>query len=226
MRRRQYPERHGAEPKNVTAAVILAAGASTRMGTPKQLLPLGSGTVIEQVVKTIQPVVDRTVVVVGHQAEAVRAVLAGSRACCVDNPDYCHGMVTSVQAGIRAAGDAAAFLICLGDQPGVSRQAAAAIVAAWRRSKVLLVTPSYGGRRGHPILVSRCLREEILALPAHEGLNAVTRRHAAAGKLVPVENEEILLDMDTPLDYQAFLRRHDTRERSSGSDSPDADFRA
>lgn len=201
---------HGDSPLKESGVVglVLAAGQSTRMGTPKQLLPVGNKTVIEQVVESVRPVVGQTVVVLGHAAAAVRAVLAGCGVLCVYNADYRAGMVTSVQAGIRAAEAARAFLVCLGDQPGISQQVVGAVVGAWKESGAPVVVPSFGGRRGHPILVSGSLREEILALPASSGLHTVTRAHRTERQVVPVQEQEVLYDMDTPAQYRAFLRRH------------------
>jgi molybdenum cofactor cytidylyltransferase len=197
----------------VIAAIVLAAGMSTRMGQPKQLLPLGSGTVVREAAAALVGQVDRVVVVVGHRADEVVAALSGCPVEWVVNPDYQAGMLSSVQCGIRASSGASAFLICLGDQPGVSSRTVAALVAAARAAGRGIALPVYEGRRGHPVLISAGYAAEILALGAGQGLNAVTRAHADDTLEVAVRDPEVVQDLDTPADYQRELARRASASR-------------
>ena len=184
------------------AGIVLAAGMSTRMGSFKQLLPLQGRRVVQVVVERIVPRVERVYVVVGHRASEVEAALVDYPVECVYNPDYDRGMLSSVQAGVRAAGCAGGYLICLGDQPGIPVTAVEKVVAAARSSKAGIVIPVHGGHRGHPVYLRRKYREEILNLPEERGLNEVTRGHPEDTLEVPVDDVWILKDMDTPEEYR------------------------
>jgi molybdenum cofactor cytidylyltransferase len=177
------------------------------MGRLKQLLPVGESTVVETVVRAVCEDVDQTLVIVGHQAAQIQAALRDLPVTCVTNPDYRCGMVTSVQAGMRQAPQACAYIVCLGDQPGVSRRTVGALVAAWRRAPAPLVVPLFGERSGHPIIVDAALRNQVLALGADQGLNQVTGKYRDRRLLVRVQDDEILQDMDTVEDYAAYLQR-------------------
>jgi molybdenum cofactor cytidylyltransferase len=196
----------------MTAGIVLAAGTSTRMGACKQLLPLGKQTVVEVVVAGLVDRLEQVFVVLGHRAEEVRLALANSRVECVYNPAYASGMLSSVKQGLRAAARAESYLICLGDQPGISGETIDAMLKAGKRSGKGIVVPSYHGRKGHPILIRRTYRSEILSLDETRGLNVVTRGHPEDTLIVPVADGQILCDMDTPADYRREQARYRDRE--------------
>ncbi len=190
------------------AGIVLAAGSARRMGALKQLLPMGRQTVIEVVVERVAPCVDKLVVVLGHRAREVAAALQDSPAECVVNREHAAGMLTSVQCGIRAAGEVAAYLVCLGDQPAVDHRVIEQVVSAAASARKGITIPTWAGRGGHPVLVARRYGPEILALSPDQGLHAVTRGHPEDTLEVPVGVSEILDDMDTPEDYQRELARY------------------
>ena len=107
----------------MVAAILLAAGGSTRMGQPKALLPLGAGTVLSTVAeRVLESGIDRLVLVLGHEAERVRAgarLPQDPRLSIVVHPGWALGMASSLQAGLEASEDADAVLVVLGDQPGL-----------------------------------------------------------------------------------------------------------
>ena len=191
---------------NPVVAVVLAAGMATRMGALKQLLPLGDRRLIERVVDQLTAQVGRVVVVVGHRGDEIAAVLAGRPVVCVPNPDTAGGMASSVQCGIRGAGPAAAYLICLGDQPVLDGILEPLLAAANTSPKGILI-PTFQGRRGHPLLVRHRYVEQILALGPDQGLNTLTRAHRDDTFEVPVGEPGVLEDLDTPADYQRALQR-------------------
>jgi molybdenum cofactor cytidylyltransferase len=190
-------------------AIVLAAGESRRMGTLKPLLPYGSGTVIQAVVRALtSSPVHQVMVVVGHRAEEIEGSLEGSGAGVVFNPRYPEGMLTSVQAGIAAAPpDTDWFVLALGDQPSLSSALVHRLLEVARNGSAGIVVPSFGGRRGHPLLIHSRFREEIGALPAETGLRELLRRHPESVHHEVVEDEAVLADMDTPADYERELRR-------------------
>jgi len=192
--------------------IVLAAGLSTRMGRPKQLLRLGDSTVIEVVVRRVRSQLDQVIVVLGHRAGEIAPLLETCEVRCVVNERYRVGMTTSVQCGIAASGEwggaVSGYLICLGDQPGIGPGAVRAVVAAARgESGKGIVIPRFKGRRGHPIFVSAAYTDEIARLGDDEGLNQVTGRHSDDTLEIDVEDEEVLVDLDTPEDYRRELRR-------------------
>ncbi|HEY3359951.1 MAG TPA: nucleotidyltransferase family protein [Polyangia bacterium] len=194
-------------------ALVLAAGGSTRMGRPKQLLPYGGGTLLEAALAPYlaAPSVDRVIVVVGCRAgEVAAAVPQGDRVDIVRNPRWALGMASSIRCGVRAvAPDAGAILLGLGDQPRVTTAAVERVVAAWRagRPRPPIVIPMCAGRRGHPVLFDRALRAELTGLRGDRGARAVVERHAAGLVLAKVRCPGILQDVDTPAEYDALRER-------------------
>ncbi len=189
------------------AAILLAAGLSSRMGKPKLLLPWGETTVLGQVVSTFAAAgMEEIVVVTGaarQQIETLLSKLADDFPVrVVFNPAYASGeMLSSIQAGLSVLGSQArAALIGLGDQPQVRAETLRYLCAAFVQTNSPLVIPSFQNRRGHPWLAARSIWPEILALPL-----STTPRHflnAYVGKVKYVDaDESILQDLDTPDDY-------------------------
>lgn len=189
------------------AAIVLAAGQSRRMGAPKLNLPWGETTVLGQVLSTLlEAGLEEIVVVMGaHPLQGLEALAAqGVRA--VVNPDYAQGeMLSSFQAGLRAVSPGSrAALLALGDQPQMEVEVVRAVLGVYRRDRPKLLIPSYQMRRGHPWMVSRELWEEILRLEPPASLREFLHAHAGEIQYLPVETETVLLDLDTPQDYERF----------------------
>jgi len=201
-------------------AIVLAAGESRRMGTQKLLLPFGDTTVAGAVVKAaLGSSADATLVVLGSDHEAVREVLepldekskspgarkapAGRLGFAI-NPNFSLGMLTSIQAGLRALPpDAKAAVIVLGDQPFLAPRIVDAIVEAYGKSEKGIVIPAFKGRRGHPVLIDLEYRAEVLALDPCDGLRALMLAHPEDILEVEVADPNILRDLDTPEDYRS-----------------------
>jgi molybdenum cofactor cytidylyltransferase len=202
---------------NSLAAVVLAAGESRRMGRPKQLLPFGEHTILERVVDTLLTAgVGKVVVVLGHLAERVRAVLGERRVKVVINESYRQGMLSSVKCGVRAiSADYDAVLLALGDQPHIECAVVSEVIRAYRAGNAGIVIPRYGAKRGHPIIIDlRKYRESIGNLPEDVGLNVLMQEHADDVRLIDVATEDIIRDIDVPDDYTRELARF-TERRSS-----------
>jgi molybdenum cofactor cytidylyltransferase len=190
------------------AGLILAAGESSRMGTPKATLAYRGRTFLERIVQTLREGgLDRLLVVLGHQAEDVQRQVKIEPAQVVINPDYRSGQTSSFQAGLRAllADDLGAVLLCLVDHPAVCAETVRRIVAAFRQSSAPVVIPTYHGRRGHPVLIARQVFEELLALPCDAGADSVVRKYRPATQFVEVEDEGIIMDVDDPETYQRLI---------------------
>lgn len=189
-------------------AVILAAGESRRMGQLKQVLPWGAGTMIEAVVRSVlASPVEEAVVVLGHEAAAVqgalRPVASNPRLRSVVNERYREGMLGSVQAGVQALSEqCAAFLMVLADQPQISPAVVRLLVEAFSRGEGRILLPTFGGRRGHPVLFSLAYRSELTTLDPAVGLRQLVWNHPGDVREIPVPDENVLVDLDYPGDYE------------------------
>lgn len=199
-------------------AVVLAAGQSRRMGRQKLLLPWGSHSVIEQVIRIlVEAEICDIVVVTGAEHEKINATLVSkpklsAAVRLVQNPDFANSeMLASLQIGIRALNtDCDALLIVLGDQPTISARVVRAVVDAYRSTGASLVIPSFQMRRGHPWLVDRSNWDALLALTASQTLRDFLDHHKSQIHYVALDAPEILEDLDTPEDYQRLHRQDDS----------------
>jgi CTP:molybdopterin cytidylyltransferase MocA len=170
------------------------------MGRPKALLTFRGRTFLENILEAIsQSSIKETYVVLGHHREAIeRSVRLPS---VVFNPDYEQGMITSLQAGIRALPrEITGSFLFLVDHPLVETATIEAMIPILAPDRI--VQPTFGGRRGHPVLLGVEVLEEILQLPVSQGADAVVRRDPRRIFEVAVNTAGILVDVDTPEEYQ------------------------
>jgi molybdenum cofactor cytidylyltransferase len=198
------------------AAIILAAGSSTRMDldagshgvASKALLPLGHELVLERVVRTVQWAgMGEVVVVTGHGAPGVGTVAEALGARAVHNPDHLQGMFTSVQAGARAlAAEVEAFFVLPMDCPLVRPEILDQLLRHRGQlgpaADFAILHPTCCGRRGHPPLIAVRYRRELTAADEPQGLHGFLQRHATDEHDVEVHDLSILIDMDTLSDYR------------------------
>jgi molybdenum cofactor cytidylyltransferase len=188
------------------AGVVLAAGTSTRMGRNKLLLELEGESLVRRAVRVASAAgLDPVIVVLGHEADQVRAQLDGLRCLTVFNPQYAEGVRTSLQAGVgRAAEVAGAFVVVLADMPYVTGEMIATVVRRYRATGAHLVVSQYGPAPGvdaPPILYDGALYSELLTLEAPYCAKRVVRRHRTEAEVV-VWREEALRDIDLSEDYE------------------------
>ncbi len=185
------------------AAVVPAAGESRRMGRNKLLLPWGKTTVLGKTLTNVSASgVSSIVVIVGHESEQ-SIPLAEKYGQVVINKDYTKGMLSSVQASIRALpDDIEAALVVLGDQPLVTPAIIDQLLAEYAANPRGLVAPTYHGQRGNPVIIDRRHFAELLALPPEAAPRALLQRHSDDLLLVEVESDAILHDLDRPEDYE------------------------
>lgn len=185
-------------------ALILAAGASRRMGQPKMLLPWSNLTVIEQVISTfLNAGVKDVLVVTGGAREQVEKAIEHLPVRKLYNPDYETGeMLSSLQLALtQMKPETEAVLVGLGDQPQIQASTVQRVCEVYKDSRARLVVPSFNHRRGHPWLVARPLYNEILALQAPSTPRDFLNNHAQEIHYVNVDTATILVDLDTPEDY-------------------------
>jgi len=189
------------------AGVILAAGASARLGTPKQLLPLQSRPLLQHVVDAAAAAaLNPIVVVLGHRASEIEDGLQlPDRARIVLNPDYMGGQATSLRAGLAALeADVRAAVILLGDQPRVSTAAIREAVATYERTGGPVIRTAYRGRPGHPVVLDRGVWPAVMAERGDRGAREVLAAHPEW--IVTLEREEDPpIDVDTEEDYGRLI---------------------
>ncbi|MCS6925798.1 MAG: nucleotidyltransferase family protein [Candidatus Binatia bacterium] len=192
------------------SGILLAAGASRRMGTPKALLQYQGQTFLERgCAAFLTAGVDELVVVLGAQAEVSRrAVPVHPLVRTVVNTRSFQGQLSSLMVGIGALSPASeAVVVNLVDHPLVTAETIKALIAAFREMPVPILVASYRGRRGHPVLFSRQVYGELLAAPLDQGAKAVVRRDPTRVREIPLDDPGILADIDTPEDYARYFGR-------------------
>jgi molybdenum cofactor cytidylyltransferase len=184
------------------AAVVLAAGRSTRMGGPNKLLeeiggkPLVRIAVEEALASHAKPVI----VVTGHERQHVEAALAGLDVRLVHNPDFAEGLGTSLKTGVAAVpSEADGVVVCLGDMPQVTAGLIDRLIAGYDAEKgALVVAPTRDGQRGNPVLWSRRFFPDLMAVTGDVGARHVLANYGEAVVEVPVKEAGAFVDVDTP----------------------------
>ena len=192
------------------ACILLAAGGSTRLGSPKQLLAYGGRTLLRRAAQTALSTVCRPVVaVLGAGAETLRAELAGLDVRIVVNPAWERGMGGSVRLGMAALEDEAkldAILLTLCDQPFVGKASLERLIHAWGEGRVCsIAAAAYDETLGVPAVFGRGHFAELAALPDAAGAKPILQRHAASVLAVPMP--EAATDIDTREQYERIIQR-------------------
>jgi molybdenum cofactor cytidylyltransferase len=187
------------------SALVLAAGQASRMGQPKQLLPIAGTSLVRRAVETaLGSPVGEVVVVVGRSADEVEHELQGLAARVVRNDRFAEGMSTSLRAGVGAlAPHSEAVIVLLADQVLLSTDVVASIVTRYQASRAPLVIPVYGGQRGNPVLFASHLYTELLTVEGDAGARSVVAKHLGDAELVTFDDSKLQMDVDTWDEYQA-----------------------
>jgi molybdenum cofactor cytidylyltransferase len=199
----------------VTLAVLPAAGVSRRMGRPKLLLPFRGRPLVAGVVDALRRGgVNGIVLVTSPGDEELRAWAREAGLILAVNPDPARGMLSSIRAGIAAVGGSAALaergetlLVSPADLPNLAAGTVATLLRRMAETGALVAVPVYRGKRGHPLAISPVLIPEIDTLDAEVGLKQLRDRHEAELLEVEVEDPGAVQDVDTPEDYEEFVRR-------------------
>jgi len=186
------------------AAVVLAAGGSSRFGSPKQLLQWGDKTLLQHVVdRVLGSSVDQVVVVLGHEAELIASLIGDRALQVVVNEDWARGQSGSLQAGLQALPQMCdACLFVLADQPNITPQLIDSMLDRYRRTLAAIVAPVHRRRRGNPVLFARSLFPELLDMRGDQGGRQVLRRHEQEVEPVEVHDPSLFLDIDTVENYE------------------------
>ena len=196
------------------AAIVLAAGYSSRMGQFKPLLPLGKGTIAERVLDLfLESEVKDVRVVVGYRASELSPLLQKKGILCITNEDFEEGMFSSVVAGLRSLEpNTRAFFVLPVDIPLVRPQTIASLLWSYEKGMGEIIHPCFQGQRGHPPLISGRFVEGILSWNGEGGLQSFLERHEHHTVDVAVADEFILFDLDTPADYERLLQKYERYE--------------
>ncbi len=199
----------GCPPCPAIKGIVLAAGMSTRMGRPKQLLEVaGKPLIVHVVERCLASRLDDVLVVVGHETAAVRHALTGLDVFFVINPDYADGQSTSLIAGLEAAAHGTdAIVVVLADQPGIDPGTIDRLIAVRRDHGATIAMAEYGTERSHPILFGNELFEELRGISGDKGARELIRHHHDDIVVVPGGSSVVPLDVDTEEAYARLLER-------------------
>jgi molybdenum cofactor cytidylyltransferase len=191
-------------------AVVLSAGESSRMGRPKALLPIDGQTFIERIVGALKRGgIERIVVVLGFNADALRQQISHLPVEILVNPDHKLGQLSSLQVAVRhlqAAQDCDGVMIHLVDHPYIEPKLVSLMLQRFDESKWSIVVPRHQGKRGHPVIFSRALFDELLDAPLDQGAKAVVNAHRQDTLEIETDDAGITVDIDTPELYRQHVK--------------------
>jgi molybdenum cofactor cytidylyltransferase len=186
--------------------IVLGAGASRRLGRPKQTLPLGDTTLLGHVVREAEASsLERVVLVVGGAADEALAGIDPARATVTRNDAYGSGCASSLLAGLDAAGDTEAIMLLLGDMPGVGAATIDSVGSAWERGRPWAAVTAYRGERGHPFVFARSAFGDLRALHGDKAVWKLIEERPDHVLEVPLDRA-LPRDVDSWDDYEAVLR--------------------
>jgi molybdenum cofactor cytidylyltransferase len=204
------------------SGVILAAGQSSRLGRPKQLLPLDGKPIVRITAEqTLASSLDEVILVTGAAGDEVAAAVADLPVRLVHNPSYAEGQSTSLKVGLAAVSpDIDAVMFLLGDQPEVGPEIIDALIAKFKRTGSAIVQPVYGKVPGNPVLFGRALFSELVTIEGDQGARSLLRQHIDKIAKVAIVGASLPGDVDTEKDYHALVKRWAdcARRRASEAD--------
>src|SRR4030043_1300091 len=188
------------------SAILLAAGSSRRMGQLKQLLPLHDKPIIRYCLDNlITSGIENIVAVLGYRGDEVLAVIQEMPVQIVLNKNQESEMAESVRIGLRAIAEkSSGVLVCLSDHPLVSIDTLKSLMQCFREAPDKIIIPLYKGKRGHPSLFPNPVIDEVFV-----GLNLrdIINRDSSRIRILDVDDEGVILDMDTREDYEKILKK-------------------
>jgi molybdenum cofactor cytidylyltransferase len=212
--------------KEKVAGLLLAAGASTRMGQPKQLLRMGEGTLLDRILAEVMgSELDLTVLVLGHQAQEIRQSLRTDlhhpKLKIIENKHYLDGMSTSIITGLCEVEDVFDHvMIILADMPLINSSLINLLLNEYLATNLQLGAIKLIGRRSHPVVVGRQFYDELRQLKGDVGARDLFLKHAHQVCLVEPDQEYDDVDIDTMEEYLEFKESLDHGSENSGPNDP------
>jgi molybdenum cofactor cytidylyltransferase len=192
------------------AAVVLSAGESSRMGRPKALLPIDGETFLERIVSVLKRTkIGKIVVVIGHNAAEMKQKIEHLPVEILINQKYRLGQLSSLHVAIRHLLDdpnCGGILVHLVDHPYIDSDLVNRMIEAADTSGKLIVVPRHRGKRGHPVILSRKLFNELLAAPLDQGAKTVVNAHPNETLAIDVDDQGVTIDIDTPDEYREHVK--------------------
>ena len=189
------------------AGIILSAGASSRMGTPKALLQFQGETFLDRLIRLFSAAGVAPIVALGHHAEQIRAgIERGADATFVLNPDPERGMLSSLQCALAAIPEqieAAMFMPV--DHPNLEAETLRQLIARFNGDQPPVTVPTFQDKHGHPVLISRAPIAELLALPPTAQASDVIHCYRSETAYIAVDDPAVIADVDDPTTYAALL---------------------
>jgi molybdenum cofactor cytidylyltransferase len=191
------------------AGVILAAGASSRMGRDKALLPWRDGTFLSAAIRALQPATELVIIVAGANAQNLEPIINANAAFMAVNPNPQQGQFSSLQAGLQEVLNRGrdAAIVTLVDRPPAEVETIEQIKAAFlagdaRDDRIWAVVPEFGGKHGHPFVIGREMIEAFLRAPVHSSAREVEHANQARIRYLPVSDPLVAANVDTPEDFE------------------------
>jgi molybdenum cofactor cytidylyltransferase len=198
------------------AGVILSAGASSRMGTPKALLQFHGETFLDRLIRLFSEAGVAPIVVLGHHAEQIRAGIQRSvEATFVMNPDPERGMLSSLQCALAAIPEKTEAVMFLPvDHPNLEADTLRKLIAKFNSDQPPVTVPTFQDKHGHPVLISRAPIAELLALPSTAQASDVIHRYRSQTAYIAVDDAAVTTDIDDPATYAALLSNQQPETRN------------
>jgi molybdenum cofactor cytidylyltransferase len=189
------------------AGLILAGGASRRMGTPKALLKFQNETFLDRMIRLFAHVSNPVIVVLGHQSGQIRSGIDRSAAAILTvNPDPERGMLSSLQCGLQVLpAETEAVMFTPVDHPNLQPATLEKLVAQFHAQHAPVIVPTYDGQHGHPVCIARALAEELMALPPAAMASDVIHKYVSQTSYIEVNDPAITTDVDDPETYAGLL---------------------
>ena len=211
LRDRSVASRPEVKQAGSIAGLILAGGASRRMGSPKALLRFQQETFLDRMIRLFALVCDPVVVVLGHNAAQIRAGLENpGGAIFAVNPDPERGMLTSLQCGLATVpADAEAVLFAPVDHVHLKSETLQRLANEFRSARAPVTVPVFEGKHGHPVCISGALVAKLLQLPETAMASDVIHRYVAQTCYFDVDDPAVVTDIDDPAAYAELIAAHE-----------------
>lgn len=194
--------------KHGTGIVILAAGESRRMGSPKALLRWKNQTFLENILTTIRELAVRErIVVLGHEADRILNRVVFPNCTIIENSDYTLGQLSSIQCAVRQCMKLGlnSMILWLVDQPSVRADTVEQLCAETEKHPKQIIIPVYKGKRGHPVVFPDKVFQELLKAPLDVGARYVVNNNRKRILYIDVDDPGVIEDIDTPEEYTAAI---------------------
>ena len=197
---------HGIYRIMTFSIIILAGGRAKRMGTTKQLLPWGNRTILQHVVDTASAVNPAEIIVVlGHNAAEISSVLKDEPVKIAINKEFSRGMSSSLKTALNyISPESDTYIFMLGDQPLVTVDMLRLLLQHHSASKLGITVPVYRDEKGRPVIMDSKYREELMTLQGEIGAKQVIDAHPDDVQEIPVDSEEVIIDIDTQEEYKKY----------------------